>query len=119
MSDSDHTSTLEPDAPAAPPYAPPPVPSYAGLDQPPTYQPRPRFWDRVLGMRGVIAVALACVVLGGVGGAFLGARTDGGDDGFGGRGGPGGFRGQPGQPGQFQPGQQGQFQPGQLPQPGS
>lgn len=112
MTDSDDTSTLEPGAPAAPPHVPPPVPAYAAHDQPPAHQPRPRFWDRVLGMRGVIAVALACVVLGGVGGAVLGAAANGGDDGFGGPGGPGGFRG-------GQPGQPGQFQPGQVPQPGT
>jgi hypothetical protein len=99
MSDSDQTSTLRPEAPEAPPYVP------------------PRFRDRVLGLRGVIAVALACVVLGGVGGAVLGATTNGGGDRFGGRGGPGAFPGQPGQPGQFRPGQQGPQQ-GRLPQQG-
>jgi hypothetical protein len=126
MSDSDQTSTLEPHAPAAPPYVPPPLPAYAAHDQPPVHE-RPRFRDRVLGMRGVIAVALASVVLGGLGGAVLGATTNGSDGRFGGRG-PGGFPGRPGQfrpgqfrpgqfqPGQFQPGQQGQFQ-GQVPRP--
>jgi hypothetical protein len=114
MSDPDHTSTTEPDPPAAPPYPPPPLPAYATYDQR-AYQPRPRFWDRVLGMRGVIAVALASVVLGGVGGTVLGATAHGGDH-FGGRGGPGFHGGQPGQPGQFQPGQ---VPPGQVPQPGS
>jgi hypothetical protein len=114
MTDNDQTSTLDPDAPAAPPYAPPPVPAYAAAEPP----SRPRFVDQVLGMRAVLAVALACVVLGGVGGAILGATTNGGDSGFGGRG-PGGFPGGgPGQQGQFQQGQlpnQGQFQQGQLP----
>jgi hypothetical protein len=113
MSDSDPTSTLEPDAPVAPPYVPPPVPAYAAYDHTPAHQPRTPFWDRVLGLRAVVAVALACVVLGGAGGTVLGATTNGGDDRFGGRGGPGGF---PGQPGRFQPGQPGQLQPGQ---PGS
>jgi hypothetical protein len=60
--------------------------------------------DRVLGMRAVIGVALAGLILGGAGGAVLGATTNGGDDGFGGhgpRGFPGGQRGTfpgPGQP---------------------
>jgi hypothetical protein len=119
MSDSDQPSTPEPEAaPTAPPYAPPPVPAYAAYDQPPDRQSRPRFWDRVVGMRGVIAVALACVVLGGVGGTVLGATTNGGDDRFGGHGGPGAFPGGgPGQPGQgFQPGQQGRLPQGRLPQ---
>lgn len=117
MSDRDQTSSLGPEAPTAPPYAPPPVPAYAASAQPPAVEPRPSFWDRVLGMRAVIAVALACVVLGGVGGAVLGATTNGGDDGFGGHGGPGAFPGgpQPGQPGQLP---QGQLPQGQLPQGG-
>jgi hypothetical protein len=66
-------------------------------------------------MRGVIAVALASVVLGGVGGTVLGATTHGGEDRFGGHGGPGAFpAGRPGQPGQG-------VRPGQppIPQPGS
>ena len=111
MSDSDQTSTPGPDAPAAPPYTPTPVPAYVAHDQPPVHEPRTRFRDRVLGMRGVIAVALASVVLGGVGGAVLGATTDGGPDRFGGPW-PGGVPGGgPGQPGQFGPGQPEQFQP--------
>jgi hypothetical protein len=120
MSDSDRTDQPDQaraaDAPAAPPYAPPPVPAYAAQDQPPATEPRPRFRDRVLGMRGVIAVALASVVLGGVGGTVLGATTHG-DDWFG-HGGPGAFpAGGPGRPGQSGQG----VQPGQppIPQPGS
>jgi len=97
MSESNPSGTLDPDSPTAP-HA---------------YQPRPRFVDQVVGMRGVIAVALACVVFGGVGGAVLGATTNGGNDGFGGR---GGFPG--GRPGGFQPGRQGQFQRGQVPPQG-
>jgi hypothetical protein len=112
---SDSHQTHSPDAPAAPPYVPPPVPAYAAYDQPPDHQAGPGFWDRVVGMRGVIAVALACVVLGGVGGTVLGATTNGGDDRFGGHGGPGAFPG--GGPGQgFQPGQQGRLPQGQFPQ---
>ena len=59
-------------------------------------------------MRAVIAVALVALVIGGLGGALLGALTDnGGDDGR--FGGPGGFP-----PGGFQQGQQ--PRQGQLPQ---
>ena len=114
----------------APPYAGQPYPGqpypgqpYAGqpyAGQPYGYaapygaQPGPapvRFRDRVLGMRGVIAVALASVILGGVGGAALGAVSSGDDeDGRFGRG-PGNF--QPGQDGQLPPG--GQFHQGQVP----
>jgi hypothetical protein len=88
MSD-DQTSTLDPEAPVPPapasPYAP--APAYAG---PPAAQPR--FVDRVLGMRAVIAVALAALIIGGLSGFVLGERTHGGDDRFG-TGGPGGFPG--------------------------
>lgn len=92
-----------PSLPPAPPF-PPPVAA----------APKTRFRDRVLGMRGVAAVAVAGLIIGGAGGAVLGAVTSGDDDRDGGRfGGPGGFGG----PGQFQqqlpPGQ-----PGQLPQGG-
>jgi hypothetical protein len=91
MSD-DQTRTLDPDAPApastssapASPYAPD-----AAYAAPP---PPPRFVDRVLGVRAVVAVALAALIIGGLSGFVLGERTDGGDDGFG-RGGPGGFPG--------------------------
>ncbi len=61
--------------------------------------------DRTLGLRGVAAVALASVVLGGAGGVALGAVTDGADDSRPGQlGGPGPGRGgqvqlPPGQPG--------------------
>lgn len=69
---------------------------------------RPGWKHRVLGMRAVAAVALATLVLGGVGGAALGAVSDGADQ----QQGPGGR-------GTFQlpPGGQG-FQPGQVPAPG-
>ena len=101
------------------PPAPPPLPpSYGGTGgsdvataplpgtTAPSYDAasrQPRFVDRVLGMRAVIAVALASLVVGGLGGALLGATTNGGDDGFGR--GPGGF-----QPGTFQGGPNGQSQ---------
>lgn len=62
---------------------------------------RPRFSDLVLGLRGVIAVALASLIIGGFGGWVLGSTTD---DSGNGRGGLGGFGG---------PG--GQFQRGNLP----
>lgn len=114
MSESDHTSTLDPQAPAQPaqPAQPTPGtydpahPAYAAMHQ-------PRFVDRVLGMRAVIAVALAALIIGGLSGFLLGEHTTGGDDRFG-RGGPGfpggqGFRGGP----QGMPGQQGQQNFGQ------
>lgn len=74
----------------------------------PSYRPpaAPRLRDRVLGLRAVAAVSLASLILGGAGGAVLGAVSNGGETG-----GPGGGRFQPGQ---FQQGQQGQL-PGQLP----
>ncbi|KQZ67201.1 hypothetical protein [Nocardioides sp. Root151] len=74
--------------------------------------------DRVLGYRGVAAVALASVILGGAGGAALGAISNGSDDGPGGMRGPGGngpgnFGQMPGQNGQQMPGQNGMTPPGQ------
>jgi len=75
---------------------------------------RPALRDRVLGWRGVVGVALASVILGGAGGAVLGAVSNGGDSG--GPGGFGGFRG-PGmmQSSQNQPNQNQQNQNQQLP----
>ncbi|MFZ2015971.1 MAG: hypothetical protein WAV00_19315 [Nocardioides sp.] len=81
----------------APPYAGPAdtqagYPAYPGYPGYPGYPPapRPRFRDQVLGMRAVIAVALVALVIGGLGGALLGALAHhGGDDRFGG---PGGFQ---------------------------
>src|SRR3954452_9112923 len=92
MSD-DETRPLEPGAPASthaseednhpkppaqaaqPAYA---MPLPAGY---PTYaaQQRPRFADQVLGMRAVVAVALACLIIGGLSGWILGhaAGSDG------------------------------------------
>ncbi len=81
----------------------------------PAAKPKTRLRDRVLGIRGIAAVGLAGLVLGGLGGAAIGAAVD--DDGghhgpgrFGsqfpgedGRHGPdGGFR-PPGEPGQAPP----------------
>ena len=81
---------------------------------PPPTAPKPRFRDRVLGMKGVAAVALASVVLGGVGGAALGAISNG-DGRFGG---PGITMMPPGGDGNqmMPPGMQGQLPPGTQPQ---
>jgi hypothetical protein len=105
MSD-DETRPIEPGAPAPPPQVEsqeaqpqPSPPTYAG-QQPAYAMPlpagypayaapqRPRFADQVLGMRAVVAVALACLIIGGLSGWILGhaAGTDGGRFG-----GPGGF----------------------------
>jgi hypothetical protein len=128
MSD-DETRPIEPDAPTPPPQpepAPQPeAPAYAA--QPayamplpagqPAYaaQQRPRFADQVLGMRAVVAVALACLIIGGLSGWILGhaAGSDRGrfgpGPGFMQRGFPDGSNGFPGGPNGFsdqQPGQQ-------------
>ncbi len=87
MSDADQNATFDPESPLPPPrphHDEAATPSYAAA--PPT-----RFVDRVLGMRAVLAVALAGVVIGGLGGVVLGATTNGSDGGS--RGGPGGFPG--------------------------
>ena len=91
MSD-DETRPIDPAAPAPPPAAPapeatPPGPAYAmplpagypAYGVPPAQQ-RPRFADQVLGMRAVVAVALACLIIGGLSGFILGhaAGSDGG-----------------------------------------
>jgi hypothetical protein len=119
MSDPDQTSTLAEEAPVPPPVQP--APPSAGPGQPGYAAPAPRFFDQVLRMRGVIAVALAMLIIGGLGGFVIGERTNGGDGRFGhGPGGfhggqrvfPGGPQGAPGQPGQ-QP-----FNPGQPQAPG-
>jgi hypothetical protein len=75
MSDSTSTSM-----PPVPPEQPGPTP----------------FKDRVLGLRAVAGVALASLILGGAGGAALGAISSGSDDTTGFRGGPGAFNGGPG-----------------------
>jgi hypothetical protein len=104
MSD-DETRPIDPEAPAPPPAAgpqPPVDPAAHPAAQPayampvpagyPAYaaQQRPRFADQVMGMRAVVAVALACLIIGGLSGFILGhaAGSDGGRFGRG----PGGFQ---------------------------
>ncbi|MGZ6753180.1 MAG: hypothetical protein ACXVEJ_06910 [Nocardioides sp.] len=103
---TDHPTASHPASHADAPYEP----AYAAPGD------RTSWRHRVLGMKGVAAVALASLVLGGAGGAALGALSDGGNGDAGGRfGGPGRFgQLQPGQPGQQ--GQQGL--PGQQGGPG-
>jgi hypothetical protein len=43
-------------------------------------QQRPRFADQVMGMRAVVATALACLIVGGLGGFALGRATGNGDN---------------------------------------
>jgi hypothetical protein len=62
----DQTRPLDPDAHAPPPAA----------------HQRPRFADQVMGMRAVVATAIACLIVGGLGGFALG-RATGDDRGFG------------------------------------
>jgi hypothetical protein len=108
---SDSARTGDPEPAAGPPaqqstYAQPvtqaPGPAPAGHGAP----AQPSFIDRVLGMRAVIAVVLAALVIGGLTGFILGEHTGGGDDRFGP--GPAGFPGGPqsgfGQHGRPQPG---------------
>jgi hypothetical protein len=79
------------DAPAPPPGAAPPFGSggYPAYAMPvggyPAYAvaQRPRFVDQVLGMRAVIAVAIACLIIGGLSGFLLGRTTAGNNDRFG------------------------------------
>ncbi|HEY2877119.1 hypothetical protein [Nocardioides sp.] len=101
MSD-DETRPIEPDAPvpppitpetdepqaAAPAYAMPLPVGYPAYGVPPA-QPRPRFADQVLGMRAVVAVALACLIIGGLSGFILGHASASDDQRFGRA--PGGF----------------------------
>ena len=119
MSDNEPTAdkpTAEQPTPA-PETAPEAAPEAAQAQVEPA---RPRLRDHLFGLRSVVAVALAGVVLGGLGGFAVHAATDGGgrDDRLG-RFGPGGFQGGPGGfpqgPGQRSPGQQGPGQ--QAPQP--
>jgi hypothetical protein len=116
MSDTDRTDTLAAEAPAAPPAQPGIQPGAQ-----PTYAaPAPRFRDQVMNLRGVIAVALAMLVIGGLSGFVLGERTNDGDGRFGP--GPAGFQGGfqggqrvfPGGPMMRMPGQQ-HFDQGQTP----
>jgi hypothetical protein len=87
MSDTDQPGTSAPEAPTPGPVLPaePARPAYAA----PVQQ---SFFDQVLGMRAVIAVALAALIIGGLSGFILGEHTNGGGDRFG-HGGPGGFPG--------------------------
>jgi hypothetical protein len=105
---SDHEPTAE---------QPPAEPEPAQVTAPAAVAPvRPSLKDRVFGLRALVAVGLAGVILGGLAGFGINAATGGDDrDGRMGRPGPGQGWGQPGQ----QPGQPGQQpgQPGQLPAP--
>lgn len=65
-------------APPAPPLPPMPPSAGGGPTDEPSVPARPRLRDRVLGMRAVAGVALATLVLGGLGGAAIGAVA--GDD---------------------------------------
>ena len=84
MSD-DQNRPLDPDAPAAPAAAAPPA--YA-MPAPPPGHPayaapeRPRFADQVLGMRAVVAVAVACLLIGGLSGYILGHAAGSEDEGY-------------------------------------
>jgi hypothetical protein len=95
MSD-DETGPIEPGAPGLPTGAPTPAqPAYAMPFPPgfpagyPAYaapQQRPRFADQVMGMRAVVATALVCLIVGGLGGFVLGRATGADDNRFGMRG---------------------------------
>jgi hypothetical protein len=116
MSD-DETRPIDPEAPMPPEGGTPPhagaMPAYAMPVPPHGYAgyggyaaPRPRFADQVIGMRAVVAVALACLIIGGLSGFILGHAAA--RDGRFGRGpvvfqrpfpdGPGGSNGFPEQP---------------------
>ncbi len=119
VQDDPTPTPVEPAAPIdsgamTPPGAPPPPVPAAADGAATSDAKRPSVRDRLFGLRSVLAVAVASLLLGGVGGAALGAVSDGADAD---RRGPGGggqlVPGQQGRP----PGQGGQFpgQPGQLP----
>jgi uncharacterized membrane protein len=103
----DESRPIEPRAPS-PPRPPEGEAPPSGASSPPAGQPayatplpagypayaaspRPRFVDQVLGMRAVVAVALACLIIGGLSGFILG-RASAEDTGQLLRG-PGGFAG--------------------------
>jgi hypothetical protein len=86
MSD-DETRPTDPEAPAPPAAPAPPTAQPAYAAPYPTYAARPRFADQVLGMRAVVAVAIACLLIGGLSGAVLGRASGGHGDRFGGPGG--------------------------------
>jgi hypothetical protein len=99
MSDDD-TRPIDPEAPAPPPPAteasqqPPPYGATYAAGQPPYAMPvpagypayaaqqRPRFADQVMGMRAVVAVAIACLLIGGLSGAILGRASADNHEGF-------------------------------------
>jgi len=99
MSD-DETRPIDPEAPRPPPPAteaspqPPPYGATYAAGQPPYAMPvpagfpmyaaaqRPRFADQVMGMRAVVAVAIACLLIGGLSGAVLGRASADSHDGF-------------------------------------
>jgi hypothetical protein len=87
MSDTEQPGTGTPVTQTATPGLPaqPARPAYAAPE-------RQSFFDRVVEMRAVIAVALAALIIGGLSGFILGEHTNGGGDRFG-HGGPGGFPG--------------------------
>jgi hypothetical protein len=95
MSD-DETGPIEPDAPGPPTAAPTaaqpayamPLPAGFPVGYPAYAVPpqRPRFADQVMGMRAVAATALACLIVGGLGGFVLGRATGADDNRFGVRG---------------------------------
>src|SRR4051794_15485076 len=95
MSD-DETRPIDPEAPAPPPtqeghppaYAMPLPAGYPAYAVPQPAHERPRFADQVLGMRAVVAVALACLIIGGLSGWILGHAAGSDGERFGG---PGGF----------------------------
>lgn len=80
---SNETGPTEPEASAAAGAPMPPSASgewqqaYAGQPLP---QQRPHFADQVMGMRSVVATALLCVLVGGLGGFALGHAGRGDDD---------------------------------------
>ena len=80
--DGSRADAAGPQQPAQPAYAmplPARLPAYAA-------QQRPRFADQVLGMRAVVAVALACLIIGGLSGFILGHAAGSSDGGRFGRG---------------------------------
>jgi hypothetical protein len=82
-------SDVPPESRPAPQPGPDPTPTRVLPPDRPEDGPRQRFADRVWSLRALIAVALASVILGGLGGAALASVGD--DDGRDGRDGPGRF----------------------------
>ena len=126
MSDTQPTAAQPGPAEEQPTAPPQPAPVAEAAAEPPA--PRTRLRDLVFGLRSLVAVAIAGVIVGGLGGFAIHAATDGHDErmgrfgpreGFGGgpgggfQQGPGGFPQGPG--GGFQQGPDGQPGPGQMP----